>query len=143
MPRGYVSRFDLYPSRINAHFVGPTGTVAEHANRVGREAEIRAKILAPRRTGELARSVKWGPFPQGPYMYAISLGAYVHYAPFVSGGTHSPITPWGGHWLRLPASRMASGRFIYRQYVRGQRPNDFLARAMSGALGFNGVALLG
>lgn len=129
-----VSKFELYTARIDAHFLGPTGTVAAHANEVGRAAEVRARILAPKRTGRLAASVNWGPFPQGRLRYAISLTATAPYAPFVISGTFSPITPFRGKWLKLPATRMGS-KFIYRQYVRGQSANNFLKLAMYESLG--------
>jgi hypothetical protein len=142
MAKGYVSHFQLYNARIDAHFLGPTGMVAKHANAVGLNAQTRARILAPKRTGALMRSVTWGPFPQGRLRYAISLGAYVHYAPFVISGTHSPITPWNGRWLKVPTTRMG-GKFMYRQYVRGQRANNFLAEAMTAALVAHGIDIVG
>jgi hypothetical protein len=96
---------------------------------VGRVAAT-ARLFAPKRTGELAASI----YSKVNIDGTGEVGVRARHARWVQQGTgiygphHTPIVPVRSRFLRFQGS---SGRMVYARSVRGQRPNDFLSRAMS------------
>lgn len=111
-----------------------------------REVKVRAAQLAPKRTGNLARSVRnVGVRKNGPYRATGQISADADYAFFVHDGTRGPITARGGGVmiLRTPHPRGIGGKggtggFGVRS-VRGQRANPFLLRAAQQVMSRYGV----
>jgi len=96
--------------------------------------ESSARLQAPQRTGNLARSIsKEGPVSIGPGSYegSVSTGIDAPYARFVHEGTgihgpkHQPIEALPGNIMTF----IGDGRRIFTRKTRGQKPNPFMDRA--------------
>lgn len=122
-----TTRFRVYTAAIQSDFeLG--GAVQINASRVADSQVRAAKILAPKRTGLLERSIKRVPSGAASrYGYTVTVVAYAPYALFVEEGTTTPITPFYGQYLSIPRSRGSLQR-IRVQYVRGQRAQHYLSR---------------
>lgn len=135
-----TTRVTIFPAAIQSHFEAPAGAVSRDAESVGRESVSVAKARAPVRTGRLRESISFGRRP-GKLSYTINVVASAPYAPYVLEGTTSPITPWSGRFLSVPAFKGAAKR-VGLQYVRGQRANPFLSEAVSAILRDHGYPIV-
>lgn len=115
-----------------------------------------AKLEAPKRTGKLAASIRASrPRPAGLYQLSSSVSVAVGYGHWVHEGTEhlGLIYPKRGKYLTVPhvagplsgAALKASGGsgraklYFLARFVRGQKPNPFLADALKKALATNDV----
>lgn len=123
----------VYDSRIDAMNF-PGGMVYRYTERKVDSTVRYAKVFAPKRTGRMAgqirrdiRSLRSGVVGRvrSPARYS----AYVH------EGTGPFIYPTSGKYLSIPQSRYSVSRRTLKPFVRGQRANPFLQRAMETAVG--------
>jgi len=130
----------LNPSWAARQFV-PGGSANRFVNTRARRAVHYASLLAPRRSGELARGMKkTGTLNQGPWSAVCTIYNDAPHAHFVVFGTIGKvIVPRGPKPMPIPVNRglprrLAPGNlFISRWRVRGQVPNDFMATAVEWA----------
>lgn len=109
------------------------GPVGRELERRRPQIESRARAEAPKRTGELARSV-WSEVAEGPLR--LVLGASADHAIFVHEGTglwgprRAPIVAKPG---KVFVFQGRDGKTVFTRRIRGQRPNRFLLRAVETA----------
>lgn len=108
--------------------VGWDGPVGRSMSRLARMSVVEAKILAPRRDGRLAESIRWKK-RAGPGGISFSFGSSLDYARFMEEGTRAhairPRTRGGllvFFWPKV-------GRVVYLKSVRhpGTKPYRYLA----------------
>lgn len=108
-----------------------------------KQIEIRARAIAPKRSGRLASShVTLPTRGTNQYVKRYRISAMAPYAHFVHGGTgiygplHRPITTGG--WMKLPGQNPNSNRAGHSTVIRvhrGQRPQPWLEKAARDVLG--------
>lgn len=125
----------IYDSRITAMNY-PGGDVYKYFLHKARTTVALAKMYAPKRSGELARSVRRESPRSGRNHVTMRVSARAKHAIFVIKGTGPWIdvddTAEGYFWL--PKYPRATKRVKYFSDVRGQKANDFLSAAMKAAL---------
>lgn len=133
----------IFDSRIKA-LGAPTNMVGQYVGRKGDTIERWATIMAPKRSGALARSIHEGPVEWfGGNRTSVTVSADAGYANFVHNGTTGPIhgrrkggkgAPRGMlvpiHW-----SITGTGKRAWRQEVAGQAAQPFLADALTFVMG--------
>lgn len=114
----------------------PGGVIYRDMHHLIVKMEALAVTLAPKRTHRLANTITSSITPVGRRHIQGSVRARAPYAQYVIRGTKTPIRPERGRYLRLPVRGGSHlvGPFVYKRKVRGQRANDFLTKAMKGAL---------
>lgn len=129
----------IYDSRITAMNY-PGGDVYKYFLHKARTTVALAKVLAPKRTGELARSVRREAPRSGRNHVTMRVSARAKHAIFVIKGTGQGNGGWidvdttaeGYFWIpKYPHSAKRVKRF---EDVRGQEANNFLDDAMQSAL---------
>lgn len=133
-------RVTVYDSRIAAAFQ-PGGTLFQNMRRVGKDNYDAAVHYAPKRTGLMAKTIRFSVTPSGKYHARYTVRPTVDYAIFSLAGTTGPITAKGGRllWVRpRPYSRfmwraeyasIAHGRTPLF-WVNGQKQNDWLGLSL-------------
>jgi hypothetical protein len=106
----------------------PGGQIWRWAYQRRGRVERLAKVNAPIRSGELARSIEASYEPAAPHDVVMEVAATADYALFVHEGTDGPIFPRESKRLFLPA--WGPFRQSFPRYVRGQRAQPFLADAL-------------
>ncbi|UYP17712.1 HK97 gp10 family phage protein [Rhodococcus sp. Z13] len=120
-------RFTLDTGRVAAT---AQPIIARKVASVTRRIAAQAKLNAPVRTGNLARSIQEGPIVfQGPFRVTSGVTATANYAAAVHDGTRPHvIRARNGGFLRFPGS---DGSPVFRRSVNhpGTRPRPFLRNA--------------
>lgn len=105
-----------------------------------KQIEMRARAIAPRRTGRLSAShVTLPTIGSNQYAKRYRVSAQAYYAQWVHGGTgiygplRRPITAPNG-WMKIPGKNPSPNRVVGRHGTvveshRGQRPKPWLERA--------------
>lgn len=111
--------------------------------------EIAQNVTAPRRSGRLANNIRAArPKPSGIYQFSGTCSSSVGYSLYVHDGVKGRIYP-RGKYLTVPhvegplsgAALKASGGsgraklYFLAKSVRGQRPQPFMAEALTIAIG--------
>jgi hypothetical protein len=135
-------RVTVYYSRISGIFK-PGGEIFGEMRKMGNYNALVAKKIAPKRTGNLAESIKIPVpvTPSGMYDCRYTVRARTPYALYVSLGTTGPITAKNGAllWVRPRPhpwyswkpqfASVAHGR-TPRFSVQGQAANSYLQRSL-------------
>jgi hypothetical protein len=137
VPRAKVRIFihDAALAAMNA----PGGDVSDFVHDIAKRTHRIAAASAPRRSGDLARSLHVDRSGSNQFGVNYRVIAGVHYASWVSEGTtgpirghHGPMTLYKSHHF-VPARYVAySGKRM--DHVRGQRANFYLQRALAAAM---------
>lgn len=100
--------------------------------RWARQRAVRVERLAKAnvhsRTGELARSIHVDYEVAPPKQTVMNVYADAEHGLYVHEGTHGPIYPTLGKYLKLPP--WGAYGTVWAKSVRGQRANPFLADAL-------------
>ena len=109
----------------------PGGMVYEEYRRNAREVAFLSKLDAPKRTGELAASIRMsseGRTSRRKVSFIVRADA--KHASWVHEGTYGPITPTTFPYMRVPAFPEFGARgtspSIFRREVAGQSANPFI-----------------
>jgi hypothetical protein len=94
-----------------------------------RRIENAARAFAPVRTGELKASIRGSYVKSRPNHVVMHVTASAEHALYVHEGTGPWIRPTGSKFLRLKPGPNHPNP-TYREAVRGQRANPFLANAL-------------
>lgn len=112
---------------------GADRDVKRRANAVAR----RAIVLAPKRTGRLASSIRASQNRDelGRYTFGYSVSASARYAGYVHEGTGPSVRQTFPKVMRFMGTNAWAGQTVYTEIVRhpGTPANPFLARALSAA----------
>lgn len=126
--------FTPQPAGLAQLLNSPTGQIGVFTLKLGNEVAAVGRALAPRVTGELARSIRVYPIQLG-----VNPSAYVEanapYALFVHEGTGPhPIDPVNARVLRFPAK---SGFIVFTPHVDhpGTAAQPFLRDALVAVIG--------
>jgi hypothetical protein len=109
----------------------PGGMVYEEYRDNAREVVFLSQLDAPKRTGELASSIRMSSERRASRKKCgFIVRADAPYSSWVHEGTYGPITPTTFPFMRLPAfpewgDRGTAPR-MYRRAVAGQQPNPFI-----------------
>jgi hypothetical protein len=123
----HVALFELLRS--------PTGAVARDAKKRGDRVQELARLLAPKRTGRLAASIRVRLVPRLSGV-AVEVGSSLDYALYQHEGTgiygprHRPIRPTGRLGVLVFEHH---GVRVYARQVSGARPTKFLEHALIAA----------
>lgn len=131
-PSGEVTVI-VYDSRISA-LSFPGGSVYHYIDRKTESTVRYAKAFAPKRTGRMAGQIRKDVRP----LRSGTVGRVrspVYYSVYVHEGTGPIILPKSGRYLSIPQSRYSTSRRRLKPFVRGQRANPFLEKAMKAAVG--------
>lgn len=114
--------------RINA------GMALGHVRDIADTTVDLGRTMAPKRTGNLARSVGRSQGGASPTGASVKVTATRYYAKWVLLGTRPVIVSRRGpdKWLVLPPGAGYAG--FRTHFVSGQQPNNFLARALNLAM---------
>lgn len=116
----------LYKPIVNFEFNDNFGMVGRHLHKTGNRITQLAKLQVGKKTGRLARSIKFEHIARTPVGPGIKVGAYTPYALLHHQGTRPhlimPNKP-GGNLVFMKGSRV-----IHTKIVRhpGTRPNRYL-----------------
>lgn len=112
---------------------GADRDVKRRANAVAR----RAYVLAPKRSGNLARSVRASQNrdERGRFTFGYTVSASAPYAGYVHEGTGPSLRQSYPGMMRFPGTNAWAGQTVYTEIVRhpGTPANPFLQRALSAA----------
>jgi hypothetical protein len=123
----------VYDSRI-MEMNRPGGITGKYIHNKGQTIERFAKVQAPKRSGNLARSINLGPHRWRGHRSSIEVSANARYAKWVHNGTYGPIYPTTHEYLAVPKFRSITGAKVprvLRRTVDGQRPQPFLREALA------------
>jgi hypothetical protein len=144
-----VARVNVYESQISRAFY-PGGMVWARMREVKMINYYAAVAYCPVRTGDLMNSLRHYQLPDGKYSCFYGVAADAEHAFYVIDGTlgSAPIVPKNGKYLWMrprPWSHMpfntqkgTGGRWPFKS-VAGQKPNDFLTRALNHTLRVTGT----
>lgn len=127
----------VYDSRIKA-LNAPGAPVGRYIHRKGDTIQRYARIQAPKRSGNLARSINLGALTWRGHRSSIEVSANASYAKYVHEGTYGPIYPRKSKYLRVPAAHSITGvkmKRVNRKYVAGQHAQPFLREALAFVMG--------
>lgn len=123
-------RVVVYDSRLDA-FTLPGGDVYRYTQEKTRRAAVYAQMFAPVRSGALKASIRTD--VRGLTSSTVGrIRATARHAQWVHEGTDDIIYP-EGEFLWVPVAKYATKR-RKRDFVRGQRANPFLERALGAAM---------
>ena len=126
--------FNVEPGRVRRILLAPLGLVERDARRRVRRVETAARRLAPGSMGQGQRirgRVERGPDGlRGVVTSTHPASLYVIKGTGVHGPRRRRITPVRAKALRF----VLNGRVVYAKSVKGQKPNDFLGKALRQAL---------
>lgn len=135
----------VYEPVLEGEFAAP-GQVGRWATRVQREMAAEAKLEAPKRSFELANSIRAaGALKVGRFALRRIIAADAGHAGFVHEGTTGPIFPKHGRFLLVPTNpgdlplRLGGHNITERDFVRGQTANPFLTRGARTVLLRHGI----
>jgi hypothetical protein len=121
----------IYDNRIKA-WNRPGGPTGRYIHRKGDTIQRYARLQAPKRSGNLARSITLGNQTWRGHRAAIEISAKAPYAKYVHEGTYGPIYPKNGKYLKVPAAHSITGtkmKRVNRKFVAGQHAQPFLREA--------------
>jgi hypothetical protein len=127
----------IYDSKITAMNM-PGGMVYRYTDHKTESALIFAKAFAPKRSGHLAGGVRKDVRQTSRDRVVGRVRSTAYYSTWVIKGTTGPITSTA-YPNKQMVLRPGNGFGWKRKYVvRGQRPNDFLSRALAATIGGGG-----
>jgi hypothetical protein len=119
----------LYDTELNRMLNSSNGDVGRYMRRIAKEIIAGAKVMAPKRTGNLSRSIhlrRHARWARGQY---VEIGSNLSYAYYVHEGTRPHVITSGpGRMLTF----RSGGRRIYAQSVNhpGFRGRKYLTEPM-------------
>lgn len=128
----------LDPTWASRQFI-PGGSANRYVDTRARKAVRYMKLLAPKRTGNLAaHSKKTGTLNRGRLAAVCTIYNDADYAHFVALGTTGPIVSYGGKPMPIPLygrglrqSVVSGNHIVFRYSVRGQTRNTFMDQAVA------------
>lgn len=110
-----------------ASLTAPGGHVWRFVRRIGVETNLRAKLGAPARSGELKAKIHGPDMSSTPSSATATVTAGARHSLWVHEGTRTPITRPGGGLMPIHSG----GAIVaYKRAVRGQRAQPFLAEGL-------------
>lgn len=111
------------------------GVALDHIRDIADTTVHLGRIGAPKRTGNLARSVgRSRGASSGPTRSSVKVTATAYYAKWVLLGTRDVITSRRGFDKKMALPAGVGWPPIYAHFVSGQKANNFLARALNVAM---------
>lgn len=129
----------MFEGALDAMFV-PGGMVYDEYRENAREVVFLSQLDAPKRTGELASSIRMSSERRASRRKCgFIVRADAKHASWVHEGTYGPITPTTFPFMRLPAfpeygARGTAPR-MYRRAVAGQESNPFIMNNLRYVMG--------
>ncbi len=118
----------------------PGGMVFSWLQGVAAEVYAEAFVTAPRRTGELANSLRMGAGSFNQYGVSARIENTAPHALYVLRGTMGPIRPTSSEWLPVGKSQgLPESMWVYRRQVSGQAPNNFMRDALRSVMVRRGI----
>ena len=135
-----MARSSLRMDSAGAFYIktmGPGSGAERHVRgRSNRVAQV-ARVLAPKRRGDLARSisVSQNRDERGRFTFGFTVSAQTGYAAFVHEGTGPSIRSKFPGTMKFPGTNQYSGQTIHTEIVHhpGTPANPFLQRALMAA----------
>lgn len=120
----------IYDSAITAMNM-PGGMINDYFKDKGGKAAAYAKEMAPVRSGELRRSIRRERVQWSRNRVHVRVSARAKHAIFVIEGTGPviPVSTTAEGFFYMPRRKGSPDRHRYYFDIRGQKPNNFLARA--------------
>lgn len=133
------TRVTVYENEIDAAFRSSRGSVYQNMRWAAFGHVTLAQRIAPKRTGNMQRSIGYTITPAGKYEFRYHLTVGASYAIYTLAGTTGPIFPNKSVflWVR-PKPHSYYTRYTPRMQVAGQTGHDWLqasTRALFAALG--------